>query len=69
MARLIQFLMKLAADKFYGEVRIRFQAGRVHGQVEMTQAFLEHTLPEPDAASPAYQDVLTETVKGVNLSA
>jgi hypothetical protein len=69
MARLIRFLIGLAATEFYGEVRIRFRKGQVFGQVIVESAYLDDTLPEPNTSSPAYQKVLAETVRGVESSA
>lgn len=69
MSRLFRFLMKLAAEHYYGVVTIRFQDGKIHGQVEAHQAYLESTLPEPDVSDPAYQKVLAEATKGVSLVA
>lgn len=65
MAHLFAFLLKLVSDRFYGDVRIRFQDGKIHGQVEVHSAYLVSTLPQPDVNDPAYQKVLAETVRGV----
>jgi hypothetical protein len=69
MARLIRFLIGLAANEFYGEIRIRFRKGEVFGQIIVESAYLDDTLPEPDVSSPAYRKVLAETVRGVESSA
>ena len=65
MSRVIQFLLKLAAEEFYGDVRIRFQRGKVHGQIEVHAFHIEDTLPQPNTNDPSYQKVLAETVRGV----
>ena len=64
MARLIRFLLKLASELFYGEVQIHFQRGEIR-KVEVHQHHLESNLPEPDVTSPAYQQLLAETARGV----
>ena len=64
MARLIRFLLKLASELFYGDVLIRFQRGQVR-KVEVHQDYLEDNLPEPDVSSPAYQELLADTARGV----
>jgi len=69
MSRLFQFLLKLASEEFYGDVRIRFQRGKVHGQVEVHQFHLEDTLPQPDVNDPKYQQVAAEAARGVGYSA
>ena len=68
MSRLFAFLLKLAADEFYGDIRIRFQKGQIHGQVEVHSYHLEATLPQPDMSDPTYQARLAETLRGVPLS-
>lgn len=65
MSRLFSFLLKLAADEFYGDVRIRFQRGKVHGQIEVHAFHLEDTLPQVDMTQPANQKRLAETLRGV----
>lgn len=67
MVRLIRFLLKLSAEEFYGDVRIRFRRGQVNGLVSMDTSFVIETLPEPDLTSPAYQKVLAEVQAGVEL--
>lgn len=67
MGRLFRFLLKLAAEEFYGDIKIHFSKGRIHGQIEVHQAHLEDTLPEPDVKDEAYQLVLAEAVRGCAL--
>lgn len=62
---LIAYLMKLASEEFYGEITVRFRAGKVHGTVRVLQEHLPESLPAPDVASPEYQAVLRSTVAGV----
>lgn len=69
MSRLFKFLVLLASQEFYGEVRIRFQKGKVHGQVVVESRHVEDALPEPDASDPAYQQAWAEAVQGVGPTA
>lgn len=67
MARLFQFLLKLASEKFYGEVRLRFRDGKPV-KISTETDYLDESLPQPDAKNPEYQKVLRETVSGVELT-
>lgn len=69
MVRLIQFLLKLAAEEFYGEVRIRFQKGVPHGHMVEERLHLTADLPQPNPADPAYIKAVADVTKGVALSA
>lgn len=46
MARLFQYLLMLANQRFYGEIVLPFKDGKL-GQITVTQGFLEDTLPQP----------------------
>ena len=65
MARLIRFLIGLAARRFYGEIRVRFKNGDVHGQIEVHEGYLEGTLPQPDQSDPMYQRVVADVAKEI----
>lgn len=47
MVRLFKFLAMLIAEKFWGEVRIKFKDGRTI-QISVERDYLMDTLPQPD---------------------
>ena len=67
LQRLFLFLLKLVTEEFYGEVKIRFQKGRVHGQIDVHNGYVEESLPLPEMADPKVQAQLAETLKGMPL--
>lgn len=67
MSKLIAFLLKLAAEEFYGDITISFRKGEVHWPVQQRTMFVEASLPLPDMNDPAIQKRLGEAL-GVPLS-
>ena len=47
MRSLFRFLLLLMAQKFWGEVTIRFKDGEVTGQVDVRRGYVVDTLPQP----------------------
>lgn len=65
MSRLFEFLLSLACREAYCDIRIRLRKGQVHGQVEVTEQYLEETLPLADTSDPKYQEMVVKTIQGV----
>ena len=47
MTRLFRFLLLLVAQGYWGEVRIRFKAGKLVAPITAEQEWAEDTLPQP----------------------
>lgn len=59
MLAVFRFLLLLVAERFWGEVTLRFKDGQVSGQIDVRRGYVADTLPQPQPGTPTASAVAT----------